>query len=57
MNTKPHNLYDELTGLMEYLDDPYTWSTDEAKQWSDRCTAWIKTQIKQNQTTLKEINQ
>ena len=57
MNTKPHNLYEELVGLMEYLEDPYTWSTEEAKEWSDRCTTWIKTQIKQNKTTLKEINQ
>lgn len=57
MNTKQFNLYEELVGLMEYLEDPQAWSTDEAKQWSDRCTAWIKTQIEQNKTTLKEINQ
>lgn len=57
MNTAKHNLYDELIGLIEYLEDAGQWSTDEIQEWSNRCTAWIKTQIEQNKTTLKEINQ
>ena len=57
MTTGPHNLYDELIGLIEYLEDPYTWSTDENQEWSNRCTAWIRIQIEQNKTTLQEINQ
>lgn len=57
MTTGPHNLYDELIGLIEYLEDANQWSTDEIQEWSDRCTAWIKQQIEQNKTTLQEINQ
>lgn len=57
MTTGPHNLYDELIGLMFYLEAPEAWSTDEAKEWSDRCTTWIRKQIEQNKTTLKETNQ
>lgn len=56
MNTEPHNLYDEITGLMDYLDEPNQWSTDKAKQWSDRCLVWIRQQIQLNETTLKNTN-
>ena len=56
MNTKQFNLYDELVGLMEYLEDPQAWSTDEAKQWADRCLVWIRQQIQLNETTLKNTN-
>ena len=56
MNTKQFNLYEELVGLMEYLEDSQAWSTDEIKAWSDRCTAWIRQQIQLNETTLKNTN-
>ena len=48
-----NNLLDELIGFVEYLEDDRQWSTDENKAWSDRCTAWIRTQIKLNETTLQ----
>jgi hypothetical protein len=51
-----HNLLDELIGFVYYLEGHQEWSTDEAKAWSDRCTAWIKTQIQLNETTLKNTN-
>jgi len=54
---KTHNLFDELTGLVEYLENGGHWSTNEIQQWSNRCTAWIAKQIKLNETTLKNTNQ
>lgn len=53
---KTYNLYDELTGLVDYLNEPDQWSTDEAKQWADRCLVWIRQQIKLNETTLQNTN-
>jgi len=53
---KIYNLYDEITGLIDYLDEPSQWSTDEAKQWADRCLVWIRQQIQLNETTLKNTN-
>ena len=40
-----HNLYDEVIGMIEYLEADCAWSTDENKQWSDRVTAWMRGQI------------
>jgi hypothetical protein len=55
--SETYNLFDELIGLVEYLEEPEQWSTDEIKDWSDRCTAWIRQQIKLNEVTLKATNQ
>jgi hypothetical protein len=55
--SETHNLFDELIGLVEYLEEPEQWSTDEIKEWADRCTAWIRQQIKLNEATLKATNQ
>ena len=53
---KIYNLYNEIVGLVDYLEDDEQWSTDEIKAWSDRCTAWIRQQIQLNETTLKNTN-
>ena len=53
MGENTNSLFDELIGLVDYLEEDGQWSTDEIKEWSDRCTAWIRTQIKLNETTLK----
>jgi len=55
--SETHNLFDELIGLVEYLEEPEQWSTDEIKEWADRCLVWIRQQIKLNEVTLKATNQ
>ena len=50
---RTNNLFDELTGFVEYFEEEGAWSTDEAKEWSDRCTSWIRAQIKLNEASLK----
>ncbi len=50
-----NNLFDELIGFVEYFEEEGAWSTDEAKEWSDRCTSWIRAQIKLNETSLKRL--
>jgi hypothetical protein len=55
--SETYNLFDELIGLVEYLEEPEQWSTDEIKDWSDRCLVWIRQQIKLNEVTLKATNQ
>ena len=52
---KTFNLYDEITGLVDYLDEGQ-WSTTESQQWAERCLVWIRQQIKLNETTLKNTN-
>jgi hypothetical protein len=55
--SETYNLFDELIGLVEYLEEPEQWSTDESQQWADRCLVWIRQQIKLNEATLKATNQ
>ena len=50
---RTNNLFDELMGFVEYFEEEGAWSTDEAKEWSDRCTSWIRAQIKLNEASLK----
>ena len=53
MEENTDSLFDELIGLVDYLEEEGQWSTDEIKEWSDRCTAWIRKQINLNETSLK----
>ena len=56
MTERTYNLFDELIGFVEYFEEEGAWSTDEAKEWSDRCTSWIRAQIKLSETSLKNTN-